>query len=381
MRLEGRPPPAATPGPTSRRWRVVPHPGPRQRRRRGQLRRPGQRGHAAQRRADRADRGRPARAEPRRWTSAESSATTGSSRGRRPRGTPSSAASLGRRPRDSGPTPHARRRRPRRRGRRRRRRGLAGAAQPRPAAADGAHRDPRRPPQARLGRRGAGRTSAGRGHRRAHRGRAGGTAFNRMLDNVDGALQARHERRATSAAVRRRRLARAADASRPSGVCRAVPSRARARARLGHPCPRQGRVRGPAHVGPRRGPACSLALRRGGHSSAVPSMCRSGGRRRQRRARRRLDHQWRLDLPDEPVEIRGDTHRLHQVVANLANARTHTLRGRRSRPRSSAWATGRGSPCTTTGPECHRRSSPACSSGSPAATTRATAAAAAPGWA
>jgi two-component system, OmpR family, sensor kinase len=40
------------------------------------------------------------------------------------------------------------------------------------------------------------------------------------------------------------------------------------------------------------------------------------------------DHHWRLDLPDEPVTVRGDAARLHQVVANLlANARTHTPAG------------------------------------------------------
>ena len=40
------------------------------------------------------------------------------------------------------------------------------------------------------------------------------------------------------------------------------------------------------------------------------------------------DHQWALDLPDEPVVIRGDEARLHQVLANLlANARTHTPSG------------------------------------------------------
>ncbi|MGX9787159.1 ATP-binding protein [Mycobacterium sp. MMS18-G62] len=40
------------------------------------------------------------------------------------------------------------------------------------------------------------------------------------------------------------------------------------------------------------------------------------------------DHEWSLDLPDEPVVIVGDEARLHQVLANLlANARTHTPPG------------------------------------------------------
>ncbi len=40
------------------------------------------------------------------------------------------------------------------------------------------------------------------------------------------------------------------------------------------------------------------------------------------------DHSWSLALPDEPVMVCGDAHRLHQVVANLlANARTHTPAG------------------------------------------------------
>jgi two-component system OmpR family sensor kinase len=39
-------------------------------------------------------------------------------------------------------------------------------------------------------------------------------------------------------------------------------------------------------------------------------------------------HQWRLDLPDHPVEVLGDEQRLHQVVSNLlANARRHTPDG------------------------------------------------------
>ncbi|WP_440708290.1 sensor histidine kinase [Herbiconiux sp. YIM B11900] len=40
------------------------------------------------------------------------------------------------------------------------------------------------------------------------------------------------------------------------------------------------------------------------------------------------DHVWELDLPEEPVTVSGDPHRLHQVVANLlANARVHTPAG------------------------------------------------------
>ncbi len=37
------------------------------------------------------------------------------------------------------------------------------------------------------------------------------------------------------------------------------------------------------------------------------------------------DHRWELALPEQPVTIRGDAHRLHQAVANLlTNASTHT---------------------------------------------------------
>ena len=42
------------------------------------------------------------------------------------------------------------------------------------------------------------------------------------------------------------------------------------------------------------------------------------------------EHEWALDVPEEPVELIGDTGRLQQVVANLlANARTHTPAGTR----------------------------------------------------
>lgn len=40
------------------------------------------------------------------------------------------------------------------------------------------------------------------------------------------------------------------------------------------------------------------------------------------------DHQWELDLPEEPVVVSGDAARLHQVLTNLlANARVHTGAG------------------------------------------------------
>ncbi|WP_338694555.1 HAMP domain-containing sensor histidine kinase [Streptomyces sp. Q6] len=40
------------------------------------------------------------------------------------------------------------------------------------------------------------------------------------------------------------------------------------------------------------------------------------------------DHRWLLDLPEEPVTVPGDAHRLHQLLANLlGNARLHTPPG------------------------------------------------------
>jgi two-component system OmpR family sensor kinase len=40
------------------------------------------------------------------------------------------------------------------------------------------------------------------------------------------------------------------------------------------------------------------------------------------------DHVWRLDLPEDELDVAGDAHALHQVLANLLNnARTHTPAG------------------------------------------------------
>ncbi|MER5267234.1 ATP-binding protein [Actinosynnema sp. NPDC002837] len=40
------------------------------------------------------------------------------------------------------------------------------------------------------------------------------------------------------------------------------------------------------------------------------------------------EHEWRLELPPDAVEVTGDAHKLHQVLANLlSNARTHTPPG------------------------------------------------------
>jgi two-component system, OmpR family, sensor kinase len=42
----------------------------------------------------------------------------------------------------------------------------------------------------------------------------------------------------------------------------------------------------------------------------------------------RPQHHWRLDLPEDPIVVRGDEHRLHQVLANLmSNAGKHTPPG------------------------------------------------------
>jgi two-component system OmpR family sensor kinase len=69
----------------------------------------------------------------------------------------------------------------------------------------------------------------------------------------------------------------------------------------------------------------------------------------------RTDHRWRLDLPDEPVLVSGDEHRLHQVMANLlSNAGKHTPPGSTvSVALAVAGSAETGGAETATGPESH----------------------------
>ena len=82
------------------------------------------------------------------------------------------------------------------------------------------------------------------------------------------------------------------------------------------------------------------------------------------------DHHWRLELPDEPVEVTGDEQRLHQVVTNLlTNARKHTPAG--TTVTVTAGAAGGFDRRTTTGRASRPTWPSTPSSGSPAATPRA----------
>ena len=159
-----------------------------------------------------------------------------------------------------------------------------------------------------------------------------GAALNTMLDNVEGALQARqesemrvrqfvadasHELRTPLASIRGyAELSRRETAPVPSGVTHAL-----------------GRVE-------------SEALRMQGLVEDLLLLARLDSGRPLERLPVDLsllavdvvsdahaaapDHRFELDLPDEPVEVPGDQARLHQVLANLlANARTHTPPGTR----------------------------------------------------
>ena len=154
-----------------------------------------------------------------------------------------------------------------------------------------------------------------------------GLALNHMLDNVDGALQARHE-----SEMRVRQFV--ADASHE---LRTPLASIRGYAELS----RREREPVPPSVAHALGRVESEALRMTALVEDLLLLARlDAGRPLERRPvdlsllavdvvgdahAAAPDHQWHLDLPEHPVEVTGDSHRLHQVVANLlANARSHT---------------------------------------------------------
>jgi two-component system OmpR family sensor kinase len=157
-----------------------------------------------------------------------------------------------------------------------------------------------------------------------------GLALNKMLDNVDGALQARHE-----SEMRVRQFV--ADASHE---LRTPLASIRGYAELSRREPQPV----PPSVTHALGRVESEATRMSALVEDLLLLARLDAGRPLERERVDLtmlavdavsdakvaapDRRWRLDLPEEPVEVTGDVHRLHQVVANLlANARTHTPAG------------------------------------------------------
>jgi two-component system OmpR family sensor kinase len=159
-----------------------------------------------------------------------------------------------------------------------------------------------------------------------------GLAINSMLDNVEGALQARHD-----SEQRVRQFV--ADASHE---LRTPLASIRGYAELS----RREREPVPASVSHALSRVESEALRMQGLVEDLLLLARLDAGRPLERTPVDLsllamdavsdahaaapDHTWELDLPEEPVEVTGDRARLHQVVANLlANARTHTPAGTR----------------------------------------------------
>ena len=157
-----------------------------------------------------------------------------------------------------------------------------------------------------------------------------GMALNALLDNVEGALQARHE-----SEQRVRQFV--ADASHE---LRTPLASIRGYAELS----RREREPVPASVTHALARVESEAVRMGALVEDMLLLARlDEGRPLEREpvdlSRLVVDavsdahaaapaHRWELDLPDEPVQLTGDRARLHQVVVNLlANARTHTPRG------------------------------------------------------
>ena len=156
-----------------------------------------------------------------------------------------------------------------------------------------------------------------------------GSALNRMVDRIAGALSARHasemrvrqfvadashELRTPLAAIRGyTELAQRKQDALPDDVAHAM---SRSNPNRTHDPPRRGHAvaRAPRH-------RTTAGARTGGPDPAVvdaASDAHIAG----------PEHSWSLDLPEEPIVVRGDEARLHQVLANLlANARTHTPAG------------------------------------------------------
>ena len=159
-----------------------------------------------------------------------------------------------------------------------------------------------------------------------------GLALNNMLDNVEGALQARHE-----SEQRVRQFV--ADASHE---LRTPLASIRGYAELS----RREREPVPASVTHALARVESEALRMQGLVEDLLLLARLDAGRPLGREPVDLsllaldavsdahaaapNHRWELDLPEAPVEVSGDQARLHQVLANLlANARAHTPEGTR----------------------------------------------------
>ncbi|MFT3970659.1 MAG: HAMP domain-containing sensor histidine kinase [Micropruina sp.] len=159
-----------------------------------------------------------------------------------------------------------------------------------------------------------------------------GLAFNHMLDNVEGALAARH---ASESKLRQFVADASHELRNPLAAIRGYaelsrrersemsPTMAHAMARIESESDRMSSLVEDLLLLARldSGPALDLATT--DLTEIVlnaTSDARAAG----------PDHNWSLALPDEPVMVLGDRYRLHQVLANLlANARTHTPAGTR----------------------------------------------------
>lgn len=157
-----------------------------------------------------------------------------------------------------------------------------------------------------------------------------GLAFNRMLDNVEGALAARH---ASETKVRQFVADASHELRNPLASIRgyaeltrrerddASPTLSHALGRIESESDRMSRLVEDLLLLARLDSGPTLELKPTDITeillNSVSDARAAGG-----------DHRWSLSLPDEPVMALADRYRLHQVVANLlANARTHTPAG------------------------------------------------------